>query len=970
VDAYDLWSTEFKKPTDRYVYFLLTCPFHFTKLTQYRFVQHFLNSITNQKISLPQMSSRAPKFTIILAAGKGTRMGSITQHKVCFPIAGEPAINRALSIYTECGIRQHILVVGAMAGQVIETVGKVFDNVIYAYQAEQIGTAHAARQGLKVLDGLESEHDVLLVAGDRIIKPSVLEQLFDLYYSRNCHMALLAVPHRSASSQGRLVIDDNGRLLGVVEAADVRQRAIYRKLRHLAVEDAVPDTNRLLGMIEQQFAAHVQAVEESKYEKAFGELWRYVAKEKRRLSSKQILNLISEDMTRFEFMDETGSTIIKTPEEVERARWLNTSVYLVNASALRYALENLNRKNVQQEEYLSDMVMLLAGAFDNLRQRYRVDYLKVKDPTSVLSFNNPSELLEVENIIQTKREKPALETVLSPWSYQTIADWLNLLKNLQESGKAANARIWDEFAALYSDEKEVICERLTACIRTLKHASTILGEDKKVFIVRSPGRVNVMGRHIDHQGGICNLMTIGYETLMVVHPRDDDLVRLYSVNPDRFPNREFSIGDMVVDLPWDDWLSLINSEKVSKMVHTYGGDWAQYIKAAVLRLQKKFRTDKLCGMDLVVSGNIPIAAGLSSSSSLVVGAAEATVAVNQLDTFPAQLVDLCGEGEWFVGTRGGAADHAAVKLGQRGKVVKVTFFDFSILDIVSFPEDYALVVCDSGLKAQKTGNAKDLFNHRISCYRIGFMLIKKYFPQFASVLHHLRDVNMKTLNVPLSWIYRILLHLPEKPTRNELRVLLPEEDLDVFFDQHAAPEDGLYPIRGVILFGLAEMERAKLFANAMRQGKIEFIGKLMNASHDGDRVISIDENGKENEYWAPVSNEYLLGLIEDLESGDLQRVNRAQLHWQPGSYHCSLPEIDRMVKISLRTPGVVGAQLAGAGLGGCMMVLARRRDIPALISNLSEYYYRPHNRPPSILVCRPVAGSDMLLRDVVLRDVV
>jgi hypothetical protein len=54
-----------------------------------------------------------------------------------------------------------------------------------------------------------------------------------------------------------------------------------------------------------------------------------------------------------------------------------------------------------------------------------------------------------------------------------------------------------------------------------------------------------------------------------------------------------------VDLPWNDCLALVNSEKVSRMVHTYDGDWAQYIKAAVLRLQNKFQTDKLRGMDLV-----------------------------------------------------------------------------------------------------------------------------------------------------------------------------------------------------------------------------------------------------------------------------------------------------------------------------------------------------------------------------------
>jgi galactokinase len=223
---------------------------------------------------------------------------------------------------------------------------------------------------------------------------------------------------------------------------------------------------------------------------------------------------------------------------------------------------------------------------------------------------------------------------------------------------------------------------------------------------------------------------------------------------------------------------------------------------------------------------------------------------------------------------------------------------------------------------------------------------------------------MKHLNIPLSLIYRILLHLPEKATQDELRAFLPGVDLDLFFSQHNPPSDGQYPIRGVVLFGLAEMERAKLFADAMKDGRIGYVGRLMNVSHDGDRVVTIDERENETPYQAPISNDYILKLIQDLESGDLERVRRAQLQWQPGSYHCSLPEIDRMVHISLQTKGVVGAQLAGAGLGGCMMVLAHHDAVPNLIQNLTERYYTPHAKPPTVLICRPVAGSDVLLRDM------
>jgi len=129
---------------------------------------------------------RAPKYSIILAAGKGTRMQSANLHKVCFPIDGIAAINRSLETYNDCGISYHIIVVGAMAQQVMDTVAA--ENVIYAYQAEQLGTAHAARQGAKVLRALDDQAEVLIVAGDRLIEPQVLEQFFDLFYSQECDL--------------------------------------------------------------------------------------------------------------------------------------------------------------------------------------------------------------------------------------------------------------------------------------------------------------------------------------------------------------------------------------------------------------------------------------------------------------------------------------------------------------------------------------------------------------------------------------------------------------------------------------------------------------------------------------------------------------------------------------------------------------------------------------------------------------
>ncbi|MBW2450060.1 MAG: NTP transferase domain-containing protein, partial [Deltaproteobacteria bacterium] len=227
------------------------------------------------------MGTRAPRYTIILAAGEGTRMGSTTRHKVCFTIDGQPAVNQAIKIYNECGIEQHIVVVGALAGQVIETVGSAFENVIFAYQAQRLGTAHAARQALKVLDGLQNDHDVLLVAGDRIIKPAILEQLFDLFYRQNLDLAVLAVPSRPASSQGRLVLDRTGQLLGIVEAVDIRQRQVYRHLSEMIEKGSIPSSQELLQVVKSGFAADGHLPEEAKFEMAFGDLWRALVSEKR-----------------------------------------------------------------------------------------------------------------------------------------------------------------------------------------------------------------------------------------------------------------------------------------------------------------------------------------------------------------------------------------------------------------------------------------------------------------------------------------------------------------------------------------------------------------------------------------------------------------------------------------------------------------------------------------------------------------
>ena len=81
-----------------------------------------------------------------------------------------------------------------------------------------------------------------------------------------------------------------------------------------------------------------------------------------------------------------------------------------------------------------------------------------------------------------------------------------------------------------------------------------------------------------------------------------------------------------------------------------------------------------------------------------------------------------------------------------------------------------------------------------------------------------------------------------------------------------------------------------------------------------------------------VDDAYLKGLVRQAQSDDPQRNAVAELYRQPGQYRCSTPLIDRLVDLARVQPGVKGAQLAGAGLGGCIIVLVETPHADELVA--------------------------------------
>ncbi len=169
------------------------------------------------------MSVEAPLVTIVLAAGKGRRMRNRYMHKVCFDVAGVPTIVRALDTFNRIGALQNVVVVGEMAGQVVETVGERYSNVVFAYQPHASGTGDAARCGFRALAAAPDDARVLVVAGDKIIDSAVLSRLAEHFEETSADLVILATPAAlGGASAGRILLDSAGRPAQIAETADIR----------------------------------------------------------------------------------------------------------------------------------------------------------------------------------------------------------------------------------------------------------------------------------------------------------------------------------------------------------------------------------------------------------------------------------------------------------------------------------------------------------------------------------------------------------------------------------------------------------------------------------------------------------------------------------------------------------------------------------------------------------------------------
>ncbi len=281
----------------------------------------------------------------------------------------------------------------------------------------------------------------------------------------------------------------------------------------------------------------------------------------------------------------------------------------------------------------------------------------------------------------------------------------------------------------------------------------------------SPGRVNLIGEHIDYNGGYVFPCAITQGTYGVARKRDDKIVRCYSLN---FPD----LGPIEFDL--------------DEIIYDEADEWVEYVKGMVqFTIEAGHSIDT--GFDLVIYGNIPNGAGLSSSASL-----ELLVGVLLEDLYQLNIdrLDLIQMGQKveneIIGVNSGIMDQFVIGKGQKDMAI---YLNTDTLDYEMVPADFkdnVLLIMNTNKRRELAGSKYN--ERRQECERALENL------QSEADIHTLGELTSEQFE--------------------EMKELLTDEVL-------------LKRARHVVY----ENERVRETVEVLKRGSLERFGELLTASH-------------------------------------------------------------------------------------------------------------------------------------------
>ena len=154
---------------------------------------------------------------VILAAGMGTRMKS-NKAKVLHEIQGRPMILYVVETARKIAGDDVIVVVGNQAQQV-RTIVSDTAELLFAYQEQQLGTAHAVQCALPQVPEY-CDHVIILCGDVPLIQPATISGLVDDHLNARRDISLLAVELNNPFGYGRILLDDNRQITAIIEEAD------------------------------------------------------------------------------------------------------------------------------------------------------------------------------------------------------------------------------------------------------------------------------------------------------------------------------------------------------------------------------------------------------------------------------------------------------------------------------------------------------------------------------------------------------------------------------------------------------------------------------------------------------------------------------------------------------------------------------------------------------------------------------
>ncbi|KAF4689418.1 galactokinase [Perkinsus olseni] len=387
------------------------------------------------------------------------------------------------------------------------------------------------------------------------------------------------------------------------------------------------------------------------------------------------------------------------------------------------------------------------------------------------------------------------------------------------------------------------------------------GASPKV-VVRSPGRVNLIGEHIDYNGfGVlpCAIERYTFIAAGLSEEGTSDLLSLRHMDEKEFTPKVITALPDTTPIP----------------VH----HWTNYVLAAYLGLREKLGAEALptgrC-IRMVVTGNLPRAAGVSSSSSLVVAAALAILGVFGIEDklTRLQLAGVCAACERFVGTAGGGMDQAAILLSRRGAATHITFTPVLKAEPVPLPQGSQFIVANSLVSSAKAETAS------LQGLGLDEALVKDICTyNFADLMN---NTGVTDLSQMLNKCEAIL---PEEPQTREQTV---------FLDHRC---------------GRSVWELNDDF---------HLLERTRHVYTEANRVLAFAAGGKS---------------LTDL--GHMLTDSHKSCS---GDYDCSCSELDDLVNCFLEA-GALGARLTGAGWGGCVVAMVREGESEQVMAAVRKSYY-------------------------------